>query len=159
LIRLARDSDAHCIAVMSRCLVEVGLRGWSWDPARVKRAIRYRETCVVVAELEQQVVGFTIAEFCDTRVHLSLLAVNAAQQRSGIGSALVAWLEQSALTAGITGIELELRANNRGARFFYEALGFAFVRSIPGYYSGVETAHKMRREIALHTAIARRIEL
>ena len=132
---------------MSRCLIEVGLRGWSWDPSRVKRALGHRETCVAVADIAGRVEGFAIAEFGDTRMHLSLLAVNAARQRRGIGRALVQWLEQSAQTAGINEIQLELRANNPGARFFYEALGFAFVRAVPGYYSGIETALRMHKPI------------
>jgi hypothetical protein len=57
-IRLARDTDAQPIAVMSRCLIELGLRGWSWDPARVTRAIRHRDTCVVVAQSDDQLSGF-----------------------------------------------------------------------------------------------------
>ncbi len=151
-IRLARDADAHAIAVMSRCLIEIGLRGWSWDPTRVSRALRQRETCVIVAEIGDQIEGFAIAEFGDTRLHLSLLAVNATHQRSGIGRALVAWLEQSARTAGVVEIVLELRANNPGAKYFYEALGFEFARAVPGYYSGVETALKMRK--AMNTLAA-----
>ena len=153
LIRLAQDADAHCIAVMSRCLIEVGLRGWSWDPGRVKRVLRHRECCVVVAQVDGRVEGFAIAAFGDTRLHLSLLAVNALRQRRGIGRALVAWLEQSALTAGITEVHLELRANNAAARFFYEALGYKFVRAAPGYYSGVETAHRMHKHIGVVTTL------
>lgn len=145
IIRLATGSDAHAIAVMSRCLIEVGLRGWSWDPARVTRALRHRDACVIVAQVSHKIEGFAIAEFGETRLHLSLLAVNAPHQRGGIGRALVAWLEQSALTAGITEIVLELRANNASAKFFYEALGFTFERTVPHYYSGVETAYKMRK--------------
>jgi ribosomal-protein-alanine N-acetyltransferase len=152
LIRLATDADAQAIAMMSRCLIEVGLRGWSWDPARVTRAIRHRDTCVAVAEIDQQVTGFAIAEFGDTRMHLSLLAVAAVHQRSGVGRALVAWLEQSALTAGITDIQLELRANNAAAKFFYQSLGFEFVRAVPGYYRGEETALKMQKTIGVRAA-------
>jgi ribosomal-protein-alanine N-acetyltransferase len=144
---------------MSRCLIELGLRGWSWDPARVTRAIRNRSACVVVAEINQpnhpnpnRFAGFAIAEFGDTRLHLSLLAVSATHQRHGIGRALVAWLEKSALTAGITEVQLELRANNAGAKFFYQALGYEFVQAVPGYYSGIETAFKMRKAIAAVTA-------
>jgi [ribosomal protein S18]-alanine N-acetyltransferase len=152
LIRLARDADAEPIAVMSRCLIEVGLRGWSWDPMRVARAIRHRDTCVAVAELDQHLSGFAIAEFGDTRMHLSLLAVAAAHQRGGVGRALVAWLEQSALTAGISDIQLELRANNAAAKFFYQSLGFEFVRAMPGYYRGEETAFKMHKAIGVRAA-------
>lgn len=148
-IRLARAGDAHAIAVMSRCLIELGLRGWSWDPARVARAIEHRNTCVVVAPIDHQISGFAIAEFGDTRLHLSLLAVASTQQRHGIGRALVCWLEQSALTAGITEIELELRANNSRAKFFYQALGFEFVNAVPRYYRGEETAFRMRKALTV----------
>ncbi|MEQ1774456.1 MAG: GNAT family N-acetyltransferase [Burkholderiales bacterium] len=153
-IRLARDTDAQPIAVMSRCLIELGLRGWSWNPARVAKAIRHRDACVIVAGDGQQISGFAIAEFGDTRMHLSLLAVTAERQRRGIGQALVRWLEKSALTAGITEIQLELRANNPGAKFFYQALGFAFVNAVPRYYRGEETAFKMRKAISSVTASA-----
>lgn len=146
-IRLAGDQDARPIAVMSRCLIELGLPGWSWNPARVSRAIRHRDACVAIAEIDRYMAGFAIAEFGDTRLHLSLLAVAVTQQRSGVGRALVSWLEQSALTAGITDIQLELRANNAGARFFYEALGFDFVRAVRGYYCGEETAWRMSKRL------------
>ena len=33
-IRLANPADAYEIAVMSRYLIEVGLRGWTWPPDR-----------------------------------------------------------------------------------------------------------------------------
>ncbi len=132
---------------MSRCLIELGLRGWSWNPPRVLRAINSRNICVAVAELDRQLAGFAVAEFGDTRLHLSLLAVAATHQRKGIGRALVAWLETSALTAGIGEMQLELRANNVGAQYFYRALGFAWVRAVPGYYSGQETAIKMHRPL------------
>ena len=151
VIRLATNADAHSIALMSRYLIELGLRGWSRDPLRVTRAIRHRDTCVAVAEADHEVVGFAIAEFGDTRMHLSLLAVAPAQQKRGTGSALVEWLEHSALTAGMTEIQLELRANNPGARFFYQALGFHLVRAMPAYYSGVETALRMRKELGSAT--------
>ncbi len=134
---------------MSRCLIELGLRGWSWDPARVTRAIAHRNTCVAVAPIDHHISGFAIAEFGDTCLHLSLLAVAFTQQRKGIGRALVWWLEQSALTAGITEIKLELRANNTGAKFFYQALGFEFVSAVPRYYRGEETAFSMRKALSV----------
>ena len=40
VFRLATVADAYEIAVMSRYLVEVGLRGWSWHPERVANAIK-----------------------------------------------------------------------------------------------------------------------
>ena len=145
--RLALPADAYEIAVMSRYLVEVGLRGWSWPPERVAKAIRSRETLVVVAEVRRHLVGFAIVEFGDVQAHLSLLAVKPPYHRCGIGRSLLYWIEDSALVAGIGTITLELRANNYGARSFYRLVGFEEGAYIPGYYRGVETALRMSRDI------------
>ncbi|MGQ0524602.1 MAG: GNAT family N-acetyltransferase [Betaproteobacteria bacterium] len=147
VFRLATVADAYEIAVMSRYLVEVGLRGWSWHPERVAKAVRARDTSVVVAEVERNFVGFAIMEFGDIKAHLSLLAVKPSHQRCSIGRQLVEWLEEAALVAGITTINLELRTNNFGARCFYRMMGFKETAYIPGYYRGVETAVKMSRDI------------
>lgn len=147
VIRLASPADAYEIAVMSRYLIEIGLRGWSWHPERVVRAIRARDTNVLVAEVEVHVVGFAIMEFGDTKAHLSLLAVKPAHQRCGIGRQMMEWLEEAALAAGIATISLELRTNNFAGRSFYHMLGFKETAYIPGYYRGVETALRMSRDI------------
>lgn len=146
-LRLGRRSDIRDIAVMSRCLIEVGLRGWSWHPTRVARALNGRDSCVVVADVGEHLAGFAIAEFGDSTAHLSLLAVQPAQQRRGIGVALIDWLIESALTAGITHINVEMRANNFAARSFYEALGFSHNGEVRGYYQNIETAVRMQRRI------------
>jgi len=145
--RLANPADAYEIAVMSRYLIEVGLRGWTWPPERVAKAVRARETNVLVADVNQHVVGFAIMDFGDTSGHLSLLAVKPTHQRCGIGRQLMAWLEKAALTAGITTVNLELRSNNFAARAFYRMLGYKELAYIQGYYRGVETAVKMARDI------------
>jgi ribosomal-protein-alanine N-acetyltransferase len=145
--RLGQPSDAYEVAVMSRYLIEVGLRGWTWPPDRVAKAIKARDTNVLVAEVKQHVVGFAIMDFGDTAGHLSLLAVKPTHQRCGVGRRMMGWLEEAALTAGITTVSLELRSNNFGARTFYRILGYKELSYIPGYYRGVETAVKMARDI------------
>ena len=147
IYRLANPGDAYEIAVMSRYLIEVGLRGWTWPPERVVKAIKARNTNVLVVDVKQHLVGFAIMDFGDTSAHLSLLAVKPTHQRCGIGKQLMAWLEEAALTAGITTVSLELRSNNFAARTFYRMLGYKELAYIPGYYRGVETAVKMGRDI------------
>ena len=146
-IRLATPADAYEIAVMSRYLIEVGLRGWTWPPERVAKAIRARDTNVLAADVRQHLVGFAIMDFGDSVAHLSLLAVKPSHQRCGIGTQMMAWLEEAALTAGIATINLELRSNNFAARTFYRMRGYKETSYIPGYYRGVETAVKMARDI------------
>jgi ribosomal-protein-alanine N-acetyltransferase len=151
-LRLARPPDAYPIAMMSRALIEAGLSGWSWDPERVARSIQARDTLVLVAAVQNPVVGFAIMNFGDTQAHLSLLAVQSPYQRCGIGRRMMAWLEESALVAGIATVNLELRAGNHAARDFYRVLGFRETAYIPGYYRGTETALRMSRDIRRQVA-------
>jgi ribosomal-protein-alanine N-acetyltransferase len=155
LLRLACPGDAHEIAVLSRCLIEIGLRGWTWHPKRVARALRARDTAVIAAETRGHLAGFAIMAFGDTAAHLSLIAVKPAYQGRGIGRAMMDWLTQSALTAGITRIGLELRASNSGARGFYRLLGYREIGFVPGYYGGIEAAVRMARDIRVHVPLPR----
>ncbi len=141
-IRLAEPRDAHAIALMSRDFIEAGL-GWKYDAPRVLRAIRDRETLAVVACESAKGAGgaiaaFAIMEFGDERAHLVLLAVRPSHRRQGIGTRLLEWLLDSARTAGLASIHLELRSANDAARRFYRALGFYETVIVPGYYRGGE---------------------
>jgi ribosomal-protein-alanine N-acetyltransferase len=143
-VRLAGQRDAQAIALMSRDLVETGL-GWKYDAARVLKAIRDPETLTPVACDRGRIAGFAIMEFGDERAHLVLLAVRPAQRRMGIGRRMVDWLVESARTAGIASVHLELRAGNEAARGFYRAMGFDETIVVPGYYRGREAALRMIR--------------
>jgi ribosomal protein S18 acetylase RimI-like enzyme len=145
--RLAVPTDAYEIAMMSRYLIEVGLRGWTWPPERVAKAIKARDTNVLVCDVGRNLVAFSIMDFGDDTAHLSLLAVKPSHQRCGVGSEMMAWLEEAALAAGIATVSLELRSNNFAARMFYRMLGYRELSYLPGYYRGVETAVKMSRDI------------
>ncbi len=143
-IRLADPRDAHSIARLSRDHIESGL-GWKYDAARVLRAIRHRETVVLAACAGNALAGFAVMEFGDERAHLVLLAVHPSRRRTGIGRRLVEWLIESARTAGIASVHLELRAGNEAARRFYRALGFSETVLMPRYYGGRESALRMIR--------------
>jgi ribosomal-protein-alanine N-acetyltransferase len=148
-IRLAEPRDAQPIALMSRDLIESGL-GWKYDAPRVLRAIRDRETVAVVAcegagsggssakPGRGTINGFAIMEFGDERAHLVLLAVRPSHRRTGIGRRLLEWLLESARTAGISSVHLELRTANEAARRFYRAMGFYETVVVPGYYRSGE---------------------
>ena len=133
-VHLARADDADDIAAMSRDLIERGLP-WTWRPARIRRAIGDRDTNVAVARIDGVLVGFGIMEYLETDAYLALLAVREASQRSGIGSALVRWLEASAQVAGCTRIRVEARRDNTAARTFYNELGYQEVAITKGRYS------------------------
>ncbi len=150
--RLARLRDARKIAHMSRRLIEAGLP-WSWRPERVAKHIRHRDSVVLAAWDHGELAGFAIMRYAETTAHLHLLAVEREYQQLGVGRRLVQWLEASAVTAGTFLISLEVRAENLAARSFYRRLGYKEVRCLVGYYSRVENAVRMVRDLRVKDAM------
>jgi ribosomal-protein-alanine N-acetyltransferase len=145
-IGLAVADDAAHIALMSRDLIEHGL-GWRWTPPRILKAIRDPVTNVAVARIQGKLVGFALMQYKDDEAHLLLLAINPACRRNGIGTALMAWLEACALTAGIGFIYLEARARNDEARAFYRRLGYSEVKRVRGLYAEHEDGVRLAKDL------------
>lgn len=145
-LELAKCSDAVRIADLSRRLIEHGLP-WTWTAPRVARHIRHSESVVLAARAEGCLTGFAIMAFGEHSAHLNLLAVDPGHQGRGIGQALVRWLEESAVVAGTFIIRLEIRAGNDSARRFYRRLGYAEMGRAHLYYSGIEDAVRMTRDL------------
>jgi ribosomal-protein-alanine N-acetyltransferase len=134
-IRLATAADARAIAELSRDVIECGL-GWNYTPARIMAALRSRITNVAVIHERESLLAAGIMEYGDTSAHLVLLGVQPQRRRRGLGRHVVSWLEACAVTAGLSTIGVEVRADNPGAVAFYDALGYQFRDRVPGYYRG-----------------------
>lgn len=147
-LRLARLGDAPRIANLSRTLIESGLP-WSWTPRRVAAHMRLREHLTVIAADGGELAGFVLAQFGSRAVHVALLGVAPPYQRRGLGRQLVSWVEESAPVAGLFLMQLEVRAGNRQARRFYAMLGYRETARTAGYYSGVEDAIRLERDLAI----------
>jgi [ribosomal protein S18]-alanine N-acetyltransferase len=61
----------------------------------------------------------------------------------------VSWVEESASVAGLFMMQLEVRASNQQARRFYARLGYRETSRTVGYYSGVEDAIRLERDLAV----------
>jgi ribosomal protein S18 acetylase RimI-like enzyme len=154
----ARESDAALIAEIARDHIEHGLRH-AWTTSRVRAAMRHRESVVLAARAplrgawptRAEFAGFAIMDFGEERAHLNLLAVTPPWRRRGVARGLLAWLERSAVTAGIFDITLEVRAGNHEAQSLYLARGYEPVRRIARYYQGVEDAIRMQRDLRTPT--------
>lgn len=142
--QFASREDAPAIASLSRDLIEDGL-GWQYRAERIRELIDDPETVTLAARGSESLIGFSIMTFGDERAHLVLLAVRPAYQRRGVARKLTQWLVESAATAGIASIHVELRASNKSAYQFYRAAGFAETLRLAGYYRGRETAIRMMR--------------
>jgi [ribosomal protein S18]-alanine N-acetyltransferase len=150
-IRLATRDDARAIAELSRTQIEHGLP-WRWTPPRVQRAIGDAQTNVCVAAPDGRVIGFGIMIYADESAHLSLLAVDPAARRLGVGSALLQWLEQVARVAGMACIRLEARHDNAAALAFYRRHGYVQTGTVAGMYLGVADGVRLEKALAVHRA-------
>lgn len=148
----ARMGDAPAIAHLSRDLIEADLP-WSWTPRRVAGLMRQRESAAVIAKDQNRLAGFILAQYGEESVHIALLGVANEYRRQGVGRRLVQWVEETAMVAGLFLVRLEVRAIKREARHFYASLGYREIDRVDGYYSGIEDAIKMSRDLrALSTS-------
>ena len=76
-------------------------------------------------------------EYWDNDAHLVLFAVRPSSQRQGIGTAVLQWLENSALVAGSQRIRVEARRDNLAARNFYNEHGYHELKIKARMYSGI----------------------
>jgi ribosomal-protein-alanine N-acetyltransferase len=136
-VRLATAGDVHEIARMSRDQIERGLP-WRWNPDRVRRSLRNRNTNVAVARDDRRLLGFGIMLYTEEDAHLLLFAVEPVSRRRGVGAAILRWLEEIARTAGLRRVLLECRRENDAARNFYGALGYHERQIVRRMYEGVE---------------------
>lgn len=149
-VRLAQRSDAAAIAALSRDEIEHGLP-WRWRAERIADAIADADTNVAVADGEHgTLAGFGVMVYRERHAHLLLFAVHPSRRRSGVGSALLLWLEAVARSAGITRIRLEARQDNEAARCFYSEHGYHERALRPAMYSnavhGVQLEKWLQRE-------------
>lgn len=146
LIEFARFSDAAEIGLMSKIDIEHGL-GWKYTPETILKLIGDSSKNVVVARVESKLAGFGIMTYHEDQANLDLLAVNRSFRRRKIGTQIVQWLEEVAMTAGAFNIFVQVRARNTGAVEFYESIGFLVLDEKKGYYRGVEAGLIMAKSL------------
>ncbi len=158
---LAKVAEAPLLARISRDYIEHGLN-WRWQPGQIRRLIQDPESVALCARTQPlrrhdvalptrykggDILGFGIMTYGLETAHLMLLAVLPRARRRNIASKLLDWLEETATTAGVNRIELEVRAGNVVARSFYRERGYHERDYLAGYYSGQESAFRMARNL------------
>lgn len=147
IVRLAALSDAATIAAMSRDYIEQGLP-WRWTEARVAHSIQDPEINVAVVGEHRALVAFGIMSYRSNDAHLLLFAVRRVNQRQGIGSALLRWLEAVASEAGSQRVLLEARRDNAAARNFYAEHGYHERDIARGMYLGLADGVRLEKWLA-----------
>jgi len=112
------------------------VRGKRPGPKRVARVVeKLREPTAVsyVAASDAGIVGMTLLEPCRAEdgagavvpdaLHISMVFIDPASQRQGVGSRLMRYALDSAHASGVSSVSLWTACENTGARKLYEALG------------------------------------
>ena len=97
------------------------------DPVRdIQNKMNVQPELFLVALVDFQLVGTSMAGFDGHRGWVYYLAVDHDFRRQGIGSALMKKAEELLVKAGCPKLNLQIRADNAAVRAFYEKLGYQF---------------------------------
>lgn len=91
----------------------------------ISRKTRHDDGLFLVATLDAEVVGTIMGGYDGHRGWIYSLAVDPKHRRRGIGSALVARVEELLRDRGSVKINVQLRGDNAAVAGFYEGLGYA----------------------------------
>jgi ribosomal-protein-alanine N-acetyltransferase len=109
------------------------------------RCLRQRNCIGMVAEFDEQVVGFMIYELHKTRLHILNFSVSDDFRRRGVGAQMVDKLISKLSPQRRTRIMLEVRETNLEAQLFFKTMGFRAVSVLRDYYEDTtEDAYLMQ---------------
>jgi ribosomal protein S18 acetylase RimI-like enzyme len=117
-------------------------RGKHPSPGRVARVVeKLQEPTAVsyVAASDAGIVGMALLEPCRAddgagavvpdALHVSMIFIDPASQRQGVGNRLMRYARDSAHASGVSSVSLWTGCENTGARRLYEALGMKPTRT------------------------------
>lgn len=107
---------------------------FAWTEDDFIRCLRQRNCIGMVAEQDDQVVGFMIYELHKNRLHVLNFAVAQHMRRQGIGRAMVGKLLSKLSHERRNRIMLEVRETNLDAQLFFKQIGFRAVSVLRDFY-------------------------
>ena len=142
--------DVHIRWMIRRDMPEVlDIEGQSfefpWSEEDFIRCLRQRNCIGMVAEFEEQVVGFMIYELHKTRLHVLNFAVNPKFRRRAVGQVIMNHLIGKLSHQRRNRILLEVRETNLAAQLFFRSVGFRAVSVLRDFYDDTtEDAYLMQ---------------
>lgn len=115
-----------------------------WFEEDFIRCLRQRNCIGLVAEYDEEVVGFMIYELHKSRLHILNFAVHSDFRRSGVGEQMIAKLVSKLSAQRRTRVLLEVRETNLEAQLFFKSKGFRATSVLREYYDDTpEDAYAM----------------
>ena len=142
-IRPAQQADLPALAALHR--ETLGAHGP--DPEHDLADMAQRGL-VLCAESNAGIVGLAVGMVAADELEIYAVVVSPPARRTGLGTRLLAALEQAALTAGATRAFLEVRQSNAAAQALYSRAGYTNSGVRPAYYRDGEDAVLMQQVLA-----------
>ncbi len=118
---------------------------FAWTEEDFIRCLRQRNCIGMVAEKDDQIVGFMIYELHKNRLHILNFAVHSEHRRQSIGNKMCSKLFSKLSHERRNRIMLEVRETNLEAQLFFKALGFRAISVLRDFYDDtVEDAYLMQ---------------
>jgi ribosomal-protein-alanine N-acetyltransferase len=125
--------------------IEAASFEFPWLEEDFIRCLRQRNCIGMVAEHDDQVVGFMIYELNKNRIQVLNFAVMCEFRRRGVGTQMIAKLIGKLSTQRRTRIALEVRETNLAAQLFFRTAGFRAVSVLRNFYDDTpEDAYLMQ---------------
>ena len=125
--------------------IEKGSFEFPWCEDDFIRCLRQRNCIGMVAEHDDQVVGFMIYELHKTRLHVLNFAVDPDYRRQLVGLQMIEKLASKLSSQRRTRISLEVRETNLDAQLFFKENGFVATAVLRDFYDdSTEDAYVMQ---------------
>lgn len=128
-VRAAEESDLDDILHVERSCFSS-----PYPPTYLELYLKLRVGIFLVAEVDGEVVGYSLVAFRGVDAFLLSIAVLPSKRNRGIGRALLSESIAKARAKGTRSMRLEVAKDNSPAINLYRSLGFREVGEIPDYY-------------------------
>ena len=113
-----------------------------WKEEDFVRCLRQRHCIGMVAEFDDEILGYMIYELFKEKLHVYNFAVHPKAQRTGVGKCMVDKLKGKLSHQRRYSVNLEIRESNLAAQLFFRKMGFRATCVLKGFYDG-EDAYAM----------------
>ena len=122
-IRPYLESDEVAVAGLWRAVFP-DAPPWNHPETDIRRKLAVQRELFLVATLDGELVGTTLAGYDGHRGWVHYVAVSPRHRRKGIATALMNRVEQELIQRGCPKLNLQVRATNDEVVSFYEKLGY-----------------------------------
>jgi len=106
-----------------------------WSRQALLAELENERAFYLVAQVEEQVVGYIGCWIILEEAHITNLAVHPDFRKKKIGTLLLATLEEELNKKGVASLTLEVRVSNEGAQKLYQQRGFSALGLRKKYYA------------------------